>query len=267
MESPTDAAAPHPTGRLRSENAETPLRLGVWGRGRLGSAIVELAEESGHADRAPSVAWNPGREPGEAPSPDVDVLIDASVGEAVPGHLDFALEHGLPLVIAATGWTIDDLEARVGDRIGVVVAPNGSLGVALVEGWARQLGTLARHLGSGAQRAEGFLFDHHHSRKLDAPSGTALRLASAFEEGAGSEIQVASVRAGHEVGHHVLGLDAPGELIEIHHRARSRRTFAEGLLAAAAFLTDRRGPGRRGVFGMRHVAAGLFPELFPGTAD
>lgn len=227
-----------------------PLRLGIWGRGRLGGAIAATEDD------AITVIWHLDRR--GTPSDDVDVVIDASVATAVSGHLDWAVKAGVPVVIAATGWRMDDLAARVGDATGVVVAPNGSLTVALMTRLAGLFGAFAETMGS----AEGWLLDHHHSGKLDAPSGTALCLAEAFRRRAGSDLPIASLRAGHEIGNHILGLDAAGETLELHHRVRSRATFASGLLCAARWLR-----GRRGVFSMEDVACDVLGPLFQSLTN
>ena len=196
------------------------------------------------------IAWQIGRD--GAPDAPVDVAVDASAAGAVAGHLEWALASDTDLVVAATGWRLDDLEQRVAGRIGVVVAPNGSLTVAFVARLARLIGAYAATVPD----ADVYLLDHHHARKADAPSGTARRLAEVLAA-AGRTPPVASLRAGHETGHHVVGLDAPGEQLELHHRARSRRPFAEGLLAAARWVR-----GRRGVFTLDDVAAATLDPLF-----
>ncbi|HVS62344.1 MAG TPA: dihydrodipicolinate reductase C-terminal domain-containing protein [Thermoanaerobaculia bacterium] len=225
------------------------MRIGIFGRGRLAGAVAEAA-----VDR---VAWRCGR--GERPGEPVRVAIDCSLAEAVEPHLEWALEHSTHLVIAVTGWRLDDLERRVGERIGVVVAPNGSLTVLLMTRLARVLGAFMRaHYGDAAG---GYLLDHHHAAKRDAPSGTALRLAAAWREGAGEagELAVSTLRAGHAAGTHVLGLDAPGEQLELIHRARTRAPFAQGLLSAADWIA-----GRRGLFTMDHVADAMLGPLIRG---
>lgn len=221
------------------------LRLGLFGRGRLARAVRSAA-----GDR---VAWALGR--GEEPPSPVPVAIDCSAAAAVEDHLDWALEHRSHLVIATTGWRIDHLADRVGSRIGVVVAPNGSLTVALLTRLARILGGYAVACGE----AGGYLLDHHHATKRDAPSGTALRLREAWRAGSrgGSDLAVASLRAGAAVGTHVLGLDTPGEQLELVHRARSRTPFARGLLCAADWITE-----RRGLFTMDDVAASTMDPIF-----
>lgn len=229
--------------------------VGLFGRGRLGSAI--LAEAGG------AVAW--AVDLGEAPPSPVAVAIDASVAEAVPGHLDWALDTGTDLVIGATGWSMPDLAARVGGRIGVLTASNFSLTVALM---ARLATVLGRYADLDPAR-DPFLVERHHRLKADAPSGTAKTLAAAVMAGcarktswtldtpAPHELSIGVVRAGAEFGRHTVGLDAPSEVLELTHTARSRAPFAQGALAAARWLQ-----GRKGVFTMDDLAADLLDPLF-----
>lgn len=232
------------------------LRLGVFGRGRLGSAIA--------AEAPPGLlAWTV--DMGEAPGSPVDVVIDASVAEAVETHLDWALEAGTDLVIGATGWSMPDLAARVDGRIGVLTASNFSLSVALMARLATVLGRFA----ALEPARDPYLLEHHHRLKADAPSGTAKTLAAAVMSGcprktewvlgtaAPHQLSVGVVRAGAEYGTHTVGIDAPAEVLEITHTARSRAPFAQGALAAARWLH-----GRKGLFTMDDLAADLLDPLF-----
>jgi 4-hydroxy-tetrahydrodipicolinate reductase len=113
--------------------------------------------------------------------------------------------------------------------------------------------------GGGRRRARaarrGFdahLVETHHSAKKDAPSGTALALASAAGAEWGGEIATTSVRVGHVPGTHALVFDAPFEQVCLTHEARDRRVFAEGALVAARWLAARREPG---VYTMQDVLA------------
>ena len=234
------------------------LRLGLIGRGRLGAAIA--------AEAGAGLVWTVGR--GEAPGAPVDVALDASVADAVVEHLDWALATGTDLVIGVTGWSLPDLQARVAGRIGVLTATNFSLTVALM---ARLATVLGRFAALDPQR-DPYLREHHHRLKADAPSGTAKTLAAALLAGcprktewtlgtpAPHQLSVGVVRAGAEFGTHTVGLDAPSEVLELTHRARSRAPFAQGALAAAQWLH-----GRKGVFTMDDLAAELLDPLFtPG---
>lgn len=233
----------------------TALRIGIFGTGRLGSAI---AAEAGDA-----LAWQVGRE--GTPGTPVDVVIDASAAEAVAAHLVWALETGTDLVIGATGWSLPDLEARVAGRIGLLAASNFSISVALMARFATVLGRFA----ALDPARDPFLVEHHHRLKADAPSGTAKTLAAALMRGcprktewtlgtpAPHQLSVGVVRAGTEFGTHTIGLDAPAEVLELTHTARSRAPFAQGALVAARWIH-----GRKGVFSMDDLAADLLDPLF-----
>lgn len=235
------------------------MRLGIFGRGRLGGAVLDLAAR--HADL--EIAWTADR--GEDPSGPVDVALDVSLAEAVPGHLDWALATGTGLVIGATGWAIPDLEARVGREIGVLVASNFSLTVAFLARMAELLGRYARL----DPARDPYVFEHHHRLKADAPSGTARTLAGAVMRGcprkeawtlgtAGpNQLSVGVLRAGSEFGRHTVGVDAPAETLEITHRARSREPFAAGALEACRWIR-----GRKGLYAMDDLASSILDPLF-----
>jgi len=238
------------------------MKIGVFGKGRLGSAIAEAA--------GVDLTWQVSRE--APPSDKVDAAIDASAAAAVPARLDWATATGTPLLIGTTGWNIPDLKERVGDRTAVLVAPNFSLTVAL---YARLSLILARFAALDGE-TDPYLVEHHHARKHDAPSGTAKQLAAVLMKGcprktewvipgmgapvAPHQLNVSSVRAGHTYSSHLVGLDSPGETLELTHAARSARPYADGALRAAAWIQ-----GRRGVFTMDQVAADLLDPLFHGV--
>jgi 4-hydroxy-tetrahydrodipicolinate reductase len=237
------------------------VNLGLFGRGRLGTAIAHAAAQSPGVH----IAWQLGRD--QLPEGLVDVAVDASRGPAVPQHLAWALEKGCDLVIGATGFVLPDLAARVGQRIGVLVAPNFSLTIALV---AR----LTRILGAYAQlepRFDPYLFEHHRYDKHDAPSGTAQLLARALlaacprkkewrlADGGplpAGALSIGVLRAGHTYSSHTIGLDAEQETLTLHHQARSAGAFAQGCLRACTWLF-----GRKGVFTMDDVARDVLAPL------
>ena len=253
------------------------MRVGVFGRGRLGGAIAQVVRESSDAELVWSVGRADSTGSGLSGLEPVDVAIDASAGSAVESHLDFCLERGAGFLIGTTGWSIPDLAGRVEERIGVLVAPNFSLTVAL---YARLTLVLARFAATD-ERKDPYLLEHHHARKLDAPSGTARLLAGVLLAGCprktewvlpapGAALQphqlnVSSIRAGHTYSTHVVGVDSPGEVLELHHTARSAAPYAEGALAAARWLASIQSTGgRRGVFSMNQVAEELLAPLFEG---
>lgn len=234
------------------------LRIGVFGRGRLGSAI---AARLGH-----DLAWQVARE--QPPAAAVDVAIEVSSGQAVAARVDWALATGTPLVIGSTGWDLPDLVPRVGGRIGVVKAPNFSLGVALMRRFAL---VLARFCAR-SESLDPYVVEHHQARKHDAPSGTAKLLAETMLGGCprkqswaiggplrSDQLSVAVVRAGSTYSEHRVGMDAPAEVLELVHTARSAGAFVDGALAAAHWIRS-----RQGVFTMDDVARTVLDPLFTG---
>lgn len=234
------------------------LRIGLFGKGRLGTAIAARAGDQ--------IVWHVTRE--QPPAAPVDVAIEASSGHAVAARLDWALATGTPLVIGSTGWQLPELTSRVGQRIGVVTAPNFSLGVALLRRFSL---VLARFAALDPGR-DPYLVEHHQSRKHDAPSGTAKLLAATLLEGCprktswaiggplrAEELSVGVIRAGSTYSEHRVGIDATAEVLELVHTARSAAAFADGAIAAAAWITR-----HRGVFTMDDVAASVLDPLFAG---
>jgi 4-hydroxy-tetrahydrodipicolinate reductase len=161
-----------------------------------------------------------------------------------------------------------DLAARVDRRIGVLIAPNFSLTVALFVRLTRVLGAYAQR----EVRFDPYLCEHHRADKRDAPSGTAKLLAGALlsacprkrnwrlADGKGAlppdELSIAVLRAGHTYSAHVVGLDAPEETLELRHEARSAAAFAAGCLHGCEWLR-----GRKGVFTMDNVAGDILAPL------
>lgn len=236
------------------------LRLGVFGRGRLGGAIA--------ARLGADLAWQVTRH--APPAVEVDAAIEVSSGAVVAARVDWALASGVQLVVGSTGWDLPDLRDRVGDRIGVVVAPNFSLGVALL----RRFSLVLARFCDGLPSHDPYLIEHHQAKKHDAPSGTAKMLAATVLAGCRrkrswavggplhpEQLSVGVVRAGSTYSEHRVGADSPAEVIELVHRARSAEAFVDGALAAARWLQ-----GRRGVFTMEDVAGSLLDPLFAGLA-
>jgi 4-hydroxy-tetrahydrodipicolinate reductase len=225
-------------------------RILIVGYGRMGRLVERLSSE--HDCEVAGVldvdlnASGEGLQDGAWP--DVDVAIDFTTPQAVVGNLARYAALGLNAVVGTTGWNDQRDGLRKGCEqagIGVVAAPNFSIGAVLFEAVAAHAAALLQ-----AQPAFGaWLHEVHHDRKLDAPSGTALGLKAAMERaGYDRKIDVASSRAGHVPGIHEVGFDGPSETITLVHNVRDRGTFARGALTAAHWLK-----GRRGWFTMRDV--------------
>jgi 4-hydroxy-tetrahydrodipicolinate reductase len=194
-----------------------------------------------------------------------EVAVDFSAPERIAAHAQACVERGVPLLVGATGFdapTRSLLEAT-SRRIAVLVAPNTSVGIAVL----RRLVALA-----AAALGEGFdveISEAHHRLKRDAPSGTALALAEAAAQardrlladvavyerhGVGAARRPGSIgfsvtRAGDIVGEHTVMFAAAGERLELTHRATDRMVFARGALQAAKWLIAR----PPGLYGMGDV--------------
>jgi 4-hydroxy-tetrahydrodipicolinate reductase len=190
----------------------------------------------------------------EAVIDSIDTLIDFTRPEATLANLSLCVRHGKSIVIGTTGFdsTQKQLIREAADRIGVVFAPNMSVGVNLC---FKLLDTAARVLGDDVDIE---IIEAHHRHKVDAPSGTAIRMGEVVAGALGRNLAECAVygrqgqtgerdrhtigfetiRAGDIVGDHTVLFAADGERVEITHKASSRLTFANGAVRAANWLRE-----------------------------
>ena len=174
-------------------------------------------------------------------APDADVAVEFSVPDAVAENLPKLATRRMNVVIGTTGWYAHQekmMRIAADAGIGVVAAPNFSLGVALFQSLAEQAAKMfAPHPEYGA-----WIHEIHHVAKKDAPSGTAIALENGMvKAGYRHPINMASSRAGSVPGTHTIGFDGPYETITITHTNRDRATFAQGALQAAKWVHGKRG--------------------------
>lgn len=225
-------------------NANVPVRLLVHGaNGRMGQALQRLCAEGEGCRVAAAVSRKVGQRvidgiPQFAASelaavPEFDVAVDFSLPEGFDPVLTLCLERGRPLVSGTTGLSDGQRAAiaHAGARIAVLWAANFSLGVAV-------LSELVERAAKALSGWDCDIVEAHHTRKQDAPSGTALALGDAAASG-GAAARYASIRAGDIVGEHVVQFTTQGERIELAHRAGNRDIFARGALHAASRLVGR----------------------------
>jgi 4-hydroxy-tetrahydrodipicolinate reductase len=194
-----------------------------------------------------------------------DVLVDFTRPEATLAHLEACRKHGIRMVIGTTGFQPEQkkLIADAASGIAIVMAPNMSVGVNLT---FKLLELTAKVLNEGYDIE---IVEAHHRHKVDAPSGTALRMGEVIAQALGrdlagcavygrqgvtgerepSTIGFSTVRGGDIVGDHTALFAGTGERIEITHKASSRATFALGALRAARFLATR----KSGLYDMQDV--------------
>jgi 4-hydroxy-tetrahydrodipicolinate reductase len=194
-----------------------------------------------------------------------DVLIDFTRPEASMQYLEVCQKANVKHVIGTTGFS-DALKANIhaaSRNVAIVFAPNMSVGVTLLLDLVEQA---AKVLNDGYDIE---VVEMHHRHKVDAPSGTALRLGEAAAAGLGQDLKdcaiyaregvtgereagkigFATLRGGDVVGDHTVVFAGIGERVEITHKASSRATFALGALRAAKFLANK----KIGLYDMRDV--------------
>ena len=196
---------------------------------------------------------------------DAQVLIDFTRPEGTLAHLAVCREFGVQAVIGTTGFS-DAQKAEIADAakdIAIVMAPNMSVGVNVT---LKLLEMAAKALSTGYDIE---IIEAHHRHKVDAPSGTALKMGEVIADALGrdlkecavysregvtgerdpSTIGFASIRGGDIVGDHTVLFAGTGERIEITHKSASRATYVQGSLRAVQFLAGQ----KTGLFDMFDV--------------
>lgn len=263
----------------------SPVKIAIAGStGRMGRMLLEAVSQDHTAVLAAALEQqgNPqvGRDAGEligaprgvlisdAPEKALagcDVLIDFTRPEGTLRHLAACQKLGVRMVIGTTGFD-DAGKKSIADsarNIGVVFAPNMSVGVNVT---LKLLEMAARALGRDHDIE---IIEAHHRHKVDAPSGTALKMGEVIAGALGRKLQdcavygregvtgersretigFATVRGGDIVGDHTAMFAGIGERVEITHRSSSRTTYAQGALRASHFLMSQ----PRGLFDMWDV--------------
>lgn len=218
------------------------MRLALIGFGAMGQLVGKLARDEGHEIAlvlSSSDAPHSSEELADLLRGH-DAAIDFSVAGAVLTNITACAQAHVPLVEGTTGWTASEAEARriVEKQSGALVyGANFSIGVNIFYRIVAHAAELFRSLDDYAP----FIEEAHHSRKRDAPSGTALRLHNILSARLGRDISIASTRAGHIPGTHRVGFDSASDQITLAHVARSREGFAAGALIAARWIKGRQG--------------------------
>jgi len=194
-----------------------------------------------------------------------DILIDFTHPSATTQHVDYCRQHGKKMVIGTTGCgaELESKLAEAGEDIAILYAPNMSVGVNLC---LKLLQTAATVLGDSVDIE---VIEAHHRHKVDAPSGTALKMGQVIADALGRDladcavygregqtgarerntIGFETIRAGDIVGEHTVLFAAEGERIEITHKASSRMTFTHGAMRACRWIAA----CERGLFSMQDV--------------
>jgi 4-hydroxy-tetrahydrodipicolinate reductase len=217
------------------------MKIALIGHGAMGKLIERLATEKGHeivcvVDNADS-ALSAGAFVDELRG--CEVAIDFTSAEAVERNVRACVAAGVPLVEGTTGWNAQraEIERLVRDGDGTMVfGANFSIGVNLFY----RIADFAAELFAKFPEYEVFIEEQHHSRKLDAPSGTALKIKEIVTKHVKVD-SVASTRSGNIPGTHRVGFDGPADQILLEHTARSREGFALGAIMAGEWIAGKKG--------------------------
>ncbi len=253
----------------------TTLKIAVAGAsGRMGRMLVDAiaaapdAQLTGALDVAgsPAIGTDAGAFSGQLAGVAIqselsmglagaEFLIDFTRPEGTLRHLAYCAEHGIKLIIGTTGFDEAGKAAirAAAEKTAIMFAPNMSVGVNV---------TLKLLEMAAKSMAEGYdieIIEAHHRHKVDAPSGTALKMGEVIADALGrdlkqcavygregvtgerdpSTIGFATIRGGDIVGDHTVLFAGTGERIEISHKSSSRVSYAQGALRAARFLADK----------------------------
>jgi len=218
------------------------MKIALIGLGAMGKLIKTLAENKSHEIAVVIDEADANLSAGELAEKlkGVEAAIDFSVAEAVERNVRACLLAQVSLVEGTTGWNAqkDSIKDLVEKSNGAFVfGANFSVGVNLFY----RIADFAAELFAKFDDYETFIEERHHSRKKDAPSGTALKLKDIVAQHITKDFSVSSTRAGNIPGTHTVGFDASADTIELTHTARSREGFASGAILAAEWIVGKTG--------------------------
>lgn len=205
----------------------------LLGKGKTGKHLLQLLEEK----QLPFSVFDSSHPPTQANLEGHQVIISFLTGQVFTQYIPMLVQTKIPVVAGSTGvlWPPPLHQQLVEQQTPWIYASNFSLGMNLIRAMIYNLGQ-ARNLFQEYQFA---IHEIHHTKKLDAPSGTALK----WEEWLGDHAHITSERIGDVVGIHEITLETPFENIFLRHEARDRRIFAQGALwAAEKIIADRQIP-------------------------
>ena len=230
--------------------------------GRMGQALIEAVKLNPNVSQGPIL--NRGDDINRVLK-DFDVLIDFTRPEATLNALSVCQSAGKTMVIGTTGFSDDALKIidQASSDIPIVFAPNMSVGVNLT---LKLLETTAKVIGTDSNIE---IVEAHHRHKVDAPSGTALKMGEVIANALGRDLSecavygregteeprdrktigFSSIRGGDVVGEHSVTFFMEGERVEITHKASSRMTYANGAVKACQWLTNQ----ENGLYSMQDV--------------
>ncbi len=230
------------------------IQIGLLGKsGRMGQWVTQLIQaDYGSQAVLATGAGSADLESLSSALLSADVVIDFSQPEAVVKFIGtaksrLANQKKLPaFVIGSTGWSAEQLLVleNLAQSTLVLRSSNFSLGVLALQQILKTSGLALQRLGYSP-----VIIETHHIHKKDAPSGTALMLKSALDDGF-TETPIHSIRAGEVIGDHEVSFFGPADRISFSHHAQDRSLFARGAIDVALWLAKKRGSATSGLFSM-----------------
>ena len=218
------------------------MKIALIGYGAMGKIIESLAKDKNHEivavvdEKETNLSIDELAEKLRT----ADVAIDFSIADAIKKNVEACCLANISLVAGTTGWNsrIPEIRELVIENNGsFVFGANFSIGVNLFY----KIADYASDLFAKFEDYEAFIEEQHHSRKLDAPSGTALKLKDIVSNHIAGDFSVSSTRAGNIPGTHRVGFDGNADQILLEHLARSREGFASGAIIAAEWIVGKKG--------------------------
>lgn len=235
------------------------MKIALLGYGRMGKTIEEIAINRGH-----EIVARINENIEDHDLNDIDIAIDFSIPKAAFNNITTCFRNQIPVVSGTTGWLEEynkAIEICKEENSAFIYASNFSIGVNVFFELNQKLAGMMQGLKDYSVEIE----EIHHTKKLDAPSGTAITLAEQIiekdsalsgwklDEVESGNIPVFAKRIDDVPGTHTVKYDSEIDTIEIKHTAKSRQGFALGAVVAAEYLQD-----KKGIFSMKDVMADLF---------
>lgn len=230
------------------------MKIALLGYGRMGQTIEQIAIKRGH-----SIVLKVDKDDTDYDITQADVAIDFSIPNVAFNNISMCLNHRVPVISGTTGW-LEDYDKAVAlckEKKGAFIyASNYSLGVNIFF----ELNKVLAKMMSNLQQYNISMEEIHHTKKLDAPSGTAISLANdiiskhasyenwTLNDGNEKTIPIIAKRIGDVPGTHTITYESDVDTIEMTHTAHNRDGFALGAVIAAEWIV-----GKTGVFTMNDV--------------
>lgn len=232
------------------------MRIALLGYGTMGKTIETILLKRNHQI---VLRANSNHQTSAEDLKNVDVALEFSRPEAAFHNISLCFDHRIPVVSGTTGWhdKMQEIKNRcIDEGQSFFYASNFSIGVNIFFAMNKRLAELLNHY----KEYKAHVKEIHHTRKLDAPSGTAITLAEdivsirndyrewALDEESEKVLTINSERVGDTPGTHIVNFESIDDIIEIKHESKNRTGFAHGAALAAEFLY-----GKTGFYSMKDL--------------